>query len=338
MNASQIEDAQRYCVDAAKLPLTSSRPSWFTAQLDEIIRGTGRDGRVFQVPSFYKSDAIGIFSDYGGSHKGSRFDTYTFLFADFGALSTFDQRVKAIRVAKNLRPTGEIAFKCLREGSVSDAVPDLLRAADMIPGLLFTLAVEKSVGSVVSDDPQIEKNLQAQLRNNGFHSWQKAGELERLVRIVHSVAYWLSLLGRPDMKTFWMSDHDSIHGSANYPHEFQNFYALTLEQFGVPIPSIIGTAKPFAVERDQPVFHEATSITDLVAGAVSAYLTETRDISQSEKRHESIADILTLLGHQSPFLKKVTYVIQQEKGQIVAGLATVTSTSRSRDGYIAFDC
>jgi hypothetical protein len=338
MDASQRNIAQRYCINATTLSLPASRPSWFTAQLDEIIKESAGDNRFFQLPSFYNAASIGIFSDYGGSHAKSRFDTYAFLFADFNGLSAFDQKVKALRTAKNLLPTREISFKELHQGSVKAVVPDLLRAADMIPGLLFTLAVEKTVDSIISGEPNIAKTLQSELRLHGFQSWQKPKEVERLLRIVHSVAYWLSLMARPGMKTFWMSDHDSIHGSSNFPSEFDSFYARTLVRFGVPLPEIIGTAKPFAVEREQPVFHEAISITDLVAGAISACFTEKRGVQQSVKHHESIGDIVTLLGHQSPFLKKVTYVIQRRGDDVVSGLASVTSTTRSTDGYIVFDC
>jgi len=51
-----------------------------------------------------------------------------------------------------------------------------------------------------------------------------------------------------------------------------------------------------------------------------------------------IADILTFLGHQSPFLKKLTFVIQkQPDGEVATGLATVTSTTRPTDGYFAVE-
>jgi hypothetical protein len=92
--------------------------------------------------------------------------------------------------------------------------------------------------------------------------------------------------------------------------------------------------REWEVDAEQPYLHEAVSITDLVAGAVSAYLTELRGVSQSERRHLVIADILTLLGHQSPFLKKLTFVIQQQAdGTIATGLMTVNSTTRSTEGY-----
>lgn len=330
----QVEIARRYCINGADLPLPESRPSWFTARLDETIRQFHRDGQYLQLPSFYGAEAIGIFSDYGGAHAESRFETYTFLFADHGGLEVFDERVKAIRDSTRLPRTREISFKALREGNVVAVVPEVLRAADTIPGLLFTLAVEKSIGSILSGDPNTRASIQQQLRSIGLQSWTSHQDAERLGRILHSVAYWLSLLGRPGMKTLWMSDNDSIHGRSEFPDDFENAYLRVLPLFNAPEFSILGIAKSFKVEVEQPYLHEAVSVSDLVAGAIAAYLTEQRGVRQSERRDAITADILTFLGHQSPFLKKLTYVIQKlPDGTEGTGPMRVTSTTRSTEGY-----
>lgn len=338
MNSAQMEIARQHCVNGAEFSLPPSRPSWFTARLDEVIKDHRRDGRYLQMPSFHGAEAIGIFSDYGGAHPESLFDTYTFLFADYGALGMFNDSVKAIRDSKRLPRRREIAFKALREGSVAAAVPEVLRAVDMVPGLLFTLAVEKSVGSILSGDPNTAIGIQDQLRRAGFQSWTNRQDAERLIRILHSVAYWLSLLGRDGMKTLWMSDNDAIHGRSEFSTDFQNAYTRTLPLFNAPDFSIVGMARSFEVDTEQPALHEAVSVSDLVAGAVCAQMTEQRGVPQSERRHAVIADILTFLGHQSPFLKKLTFVIQKRPdGEIETGLFTVTSTTRPTDGYFAVE-
>jgi hypothetical protein len=329
--------ARRYCVNGAELRLpTAPRPSWFTGVLDETIRSYAREHRFLQMPSFYGTNAIGVFSDYGGSHGESRFDTYTFLFADYGALGTFDERVKAVRDRFHLPRTREIAFKALREGAIAAAVPEVLHAADNLPGLLFTLAVEKSVQSVLAPDPKVVRD---QLRQAGFQSWDAPKDAERVFRVFHSVVYWLSLLGRPGMKTLWMTDRDNIHGRSDFADEFSKLYVNMFPQFEAPEFSIVGIAKSFEVDEEQPVLHEAVSISDLVAGAMSAYLTEKRGgVVPGERRHPIIGDILTFLGHQSPFLKKLTFVVQQQpSGEPGYGEATVVSTKRSTDGYLGVE-
>lgn len=330
----QLEIARRYCINGADLSLPESRPSWFTARLDEMIRQFRRDGQYLQLPSFYGAEAIGIFSDYGGAHAESRFETYSFLFADHGGLEVFDERVKAIRDSTRLPRTREISFKALREGNVVAVVPEVLRAADTIPGLLFTLAVEKSIGSILSGDPNTRASIQQQLRSIGLQSWTSHQDAERLGRVLHSVAYWLSLLGRRGMKTLWMSDNDAIHGRSEFPDDFESAYLRVLPLFNAPEFSILGIAKSFKVDAEQPYLHEAVSVSDLVAGAIAAYLTEQRGVPQSERRGAITADIITFLGHQSPFLKKLTYVIQKlPDGTEATGLMRLTSTTRSTEGY-----
>ena len=330
----------KYCVNGANFSLPDTRPSWFTAQLDDVIRSYNRDARFLQMPSFQGADAIGVFSDYAGTHKQAKVQTYSFLFVDFGALGTFDERVKEIRAHANLPITREIAFKELRSGSVVSALPHLLRAADQLPGLLFTLVVDKDVPSIIGSDPKTPKFIRAQLKALGFHSWQSDEEAERLIRVLHSVCYWLCMLGRDGMKTLWMTDNDSILGRSDYPEEFPMAYAGAIGLFDPPDFSILGTAKSFEVAAQQPYPHEAVSIADLVAGALCAYFSDVEIGNFHKKRHPAIGEILTFLMHQSVFLKKLTFVARRMPNNTVDfGLASVDRTACSIEGYssVSFD-
>src|SRR5262245_23486346 len=153
------------------------------------------------MPSFYAAAALGVFSDYGGDHREAPVQTYSFLIADYGALGPFDESVKEIRARWNLPVAREVAFKELRQASMAKALPDFLRAADLLPGLLFTLVVDKKVPSVISSDPKTREAIRGQLAALGFQSWHSAEDAERLIRVLHSVCYWLCLLGRDGMKT-----------------------------------------------------------------------------------------------------------------------------------------
>lgn len=331
---------RKYCVNGANFSLPDTRPSWFTAQLDELIKSHNREARFLQMPSFAGANAIGVFSDYAGTHKQARVQTYSFLFVDFGALGTFDEKVKEIRRRANLPLTREIAFKELRSGSVVSALPHLLRAADQLPGLLFTLVVDKDVPSIISSDPNTHKFIRAQLNALGFHSWRSDEEAERLGRVLHSVCYWLSMLGRDDMKTLWMTDNDSILGRSDYPEEFRSAYAQAMGLFNPPDFSILGTATSFEVATQQPYLHEAVSIADLVAGAMCAYFSDVEGENFHEKRYPAIGEILTFLMHQSVFLKKLTFVARRMPNNTVGfGLASVERTACSIEGYtsVSFD-
>lgn len=332
------ELAKLYCVDATTFELPDTRPSWFTFGIDKLIQQHATEKRFLQMPSFWGAKAIGIFSDYSGDAPKAKAHTYSFLFADYGALEIFDQKVKEIRQKCGIPFNREIKFEQLRSGDMQRALPLLLRAADEIPGLLFSLVVDKRVPSVIGGGEDIDTTLKAQLSGFGFRSWDGKGQAERLARVLHSVGYWLGLLGRKDMKTFWMTDNDSILGKSDRPEEFKEAYLRALSLFNPPEFEIIGMAKSFAVDGNQPYHHELVSVADLVAGGLSAYFTDREGRSQHEKKHQQIGEILTFLGHQAVFLKKFTMaVLPSAGGEPTCGLVSLAGTSCSIEGYTSVE-
>ncbi|MBL8635831.1 MAG: hypothetical protein JNM40_21575 [Myxococcales bacterium] len=337
------ELAKLYCVDATTFELPDTRPSWFTFGIDKLIQKHATEKRFLQMPSFWGAKAIGVFSDYSGDSPKAKAHTYSFLFADYGALETFDQKVKEIRQKCGILLNREIKFEQLQSGDMQRALPLILRAADEIPGLLFSLVVDKRVSSVIGIGKDTDTTLKTQLAGFGFRSWDGKGQAERLARVLHSVSYWLGLLGRKNMKTFWMTDNDSILGKPDEKGEFKEFeeaYGRTLSLFNSPEFEIIGTAKSFAVNGNQPYPHELVSVADLVAGGLSAYFTDREGGSRHAKKHQQIGEILTFLGHQAVFLKKFTMAVMPSpspEAEPSCGLVSLTGTSCSTEGYTSVE-
>ena len=200
--------AQTYVLDPAQWSArVRPRPVWFMACLDEVIANNLSDPRL-QFPAFPNTRDIAIFSDYGGEHSESPVLTYCFLIVDFGALGTFERAVQEIRRDHGLG-SREISFKELNSTAIRAAVPRLMRAADQLPGLLFTLVVSKKYKTILGTDTALT-NARQQLDAANIMSWRKPKELEGVVRKVHTVAYWLSMLAREGMGVFWLTDNDNI--------------------------------------------------------------------------------------------------------------------------------
>jgi len=313
------------------------RPSWFTERLDGLLLNGGNESSL-QLPAFPSATNIGVFSDYGGLHKDSPVETYSFFIVDFGALGPYGERMKEIRRTFSLNAR-EISFKERRSGAVANALPAVMRAADLVPGLLVTLVVEKTFGSIMGGGDAPTEML-SQLEQHGYNSWSTPKAVEDLGRKLHCVSYWLSMLGREGMGTLWMTDNDNIVANADAERNLSSVLGGALTLFGAPAFRIIGTAKEFIKEKEdeQPLLHEALSIADLMAGAVAAYFTERRGPAFCGKYCESIAEILTLCSHQGVFLKKLTVVVQRgEDGKEEVGVLTVDGTKCSKDGYLAFE-
>lgn len=309
------------------------RPVWFMEVLDQVLRND--KDRLIQLPAFPHAKDIAVFSDYGGEHNESPVFTYTFLIVDFGALGSFEHAMKAIRASHGLG-TREISFKELNSTAIQAALTPMMRAADQLPGLLFTLVVNKRYQTVLGTDESLAA-ARRQLDAAGITSWQKPRELESAVRKAHTVAYWLSMLAREGMGIFWMTDHDNIVANEVVSKDLQKLLLGALAAVSAPTFRLYGFAEEFERTDEQPYFNDALAIADLTAGAIAASYAEMNETSvHSGKKDLPIADVLTLHAHQGVFLKKLTIAIDfDEQGDSAANCFWVSGTRRPTDGYVA---
>jgi len=309
-----------------------TRPFWFMACLDQVIEGGSRDIRL-QLPAFPSTKDVAVFSDYGGDHSESPVRTYSFLIVDFGALDSFGASMRQIRSDYKLG-IREIGFKELNSTAISSAVPKIMRAADRLPGLLFTLVVNKRYKTILGDDQALADAKQA-FRDGNIQSWKRPGDTEDVMRKVLTVSYWLSMLARSGMGVFWMTDNDNIVASEAVIEDLRKLLAGGLNATGAPEFRLIGLAKEFQREGEQPYFNDALAIADLTAGSIAAAYTDKMSPAfHSVKKIPAIADVLTLHAHQGVFLKKLTVEIElddAEKGH--ASVFWIESTTRSSEGY-----
>jgi hypothetical protein len=312
-----------------------SRPTFFMACMDQILSKEPLDAHI-QLPAFPSTKDIAIFSDYGGDHDESPVLTYTFLIVDFGALETFGKAMKDIRDEHKLGRR-EIAFKQLNSGAMTAAVPKIMRAADRLPGLLFTLAVNKKFKTILGSDEAV-KSAGPQLQAAGIQSWTKPKSIEDVVRKVHCVAYWLSMLAREGMGVLWMTDNDSIMANERCIEDLRKFTAGACDAVGAPKFRIIGLARQFERTDEQPYFNDALAVADLTAGSIAAAYTDSLfPGAHSEKKIPAITDVLTLHAHQGVFLKKLVITLDRDdSGQDQVNTFWIGATNRSQEGYLPY--
>ncbi len=307
----------------------------FLAGYDDVIAKGVAEGRL-QLPAFHGTRDVGVFSDYGGDHRESPVLTYTFLIVDFGFLEGFGQAMAQIRSDHKLG-SREISFKELNSKAITAAVPRIMRAADRLPGLLFTLAVSKRAKNLLGHERAVA-DARKQLDEASISSWQNPFELETALRKIFTVAYWLAMLGRDGMGVFWMTDNDSLVANQSGMDDLGKLLPGALESLQSPNFRLIGLAKEFAKTETQPYFNDCLAVADLVAGSVAAAYTDRADIKHhSKKKTPAITDVLTLHGHQGVFLKKLIIGIDETDGQLDLSAMWIESTTRSREGYFSYE-
>jgi hypothetical protein len=284
--------------------------------LEGGFKARDQEGRLLLPDlSALANSTIGIFSDYGGDN--GQYLTYSFLVCGFGSLGAFQEQMAKVRRDSDLG-TNEIAFKDFGFGPLFRMVPEYLRTFDaFVPGMLFTLAVDKSIPSLFGP-PEATERLQLAFQENGLGT-VKRHVAERLFRITHIAAFLVALLGHEGQKLFWMTDHDSI---AATPEGHRNLLAAldrVLPLYTTKRLSLIGGARPFP-ERTFS-YLDLLSAPDIAAGAIAQVLSGFDAVGHDKVQIKEGGDhALRWLCHDSVTLKKLCLVVKRDAaGGIVSG-------------------
>jgi hypothetical protein len=216
--------------------------------------------------------------------------------------------------------TKEIAFKDFRMGQLRRSLPGYLAALNMLPGFLFTLAIDKRLPSVFGPRGKETRELIARALTEAGLGERKHDVNEKLLRVVHIAAFLVGLLAHDDQKVFWMTDHDAISATPEMHQKTLTLFQRVLGLYarnGYHFPLING-ALPF-VDRDLMTL-DLLSATDIVAGSLDQYLTQKESVSAADIRVKHGCDlVLQWLTHDGIGLKKMNVIVRPaENGTVEA--------------------
>jgi hypothetical protein len=309
-------------------PASGDQFSVLIESVDHLLTESNRK-RELLLPELtaFNNKSIGVFTDYSGEGSG-RYNVYSLLICGMNMASGFHDHVAKVRSDHALGDK-EISFKDLNMGQIRRALPTFLEAADHLPGLLYNVAVEKGIRSVFGSEPETPQKIAKLLKEIGLGS-RPSKTVEKQMRIVHLVAYFVALLGADRQNVFWMTDHDEISPTPEQHRLLMEicfgrvlpFYLRPGTEFG-----IIGGALPFN-ERSVEM-NDRLSLPDLVAGVVGDYLTK-RDTQKPEDIliKEAAGDVLLWLTKPGIGLKKIcTFLRPGLHGQIERGSLSFSPTT-----------
>lgn len=279
--------------------------------LDNHFVETDRRGELL-LPELSVNDneTIAVFSDFAGEGSGRNY-TYSFLICAWNQLGGFQEQISKYR--GDWLPDREISFKKFNSADMQKVIPEYLRALDfLVPGLLFTLVVPKSVKTLFGPETsETLAGLVKQLENAGFGVY-KPKVAEKILRIVYVSAYLTALHLRPGQKVFWMTDNDEIC-SNEAQHKsllsmFQNAVTAILRDHELPL---IGGGTPFE-KRDLKTL-DLLSAADVTASSLEHYLTlEEKNSSSQFGVKEGAHHVLKWLANDGLALKKQIMKIVKE--------------------------
>lgn len=257
------------------------------------------------------------FCDFGGEHKGSKYITMSICIVGSSLAWMFMKEMKDLRekyslYKKNSDEPKEISFKDFHYGPIARSLKEYLNlASDMLNGIVYTVAIEKDIPSLIFGHGDKDKDfVQEQLAQVGMDGWKPSVAI-KAVTTIHILSYISSLLIRKGQGMLWMCDEDSIHGNVTQQNQIQNLYSNVMYQYTKFPISPLGYALPFQERENGKFFNDILSLCDISAGCLQEYLSLGYDEEKTLK--DNTKDWLLFMCHQGIMLKRYASVIRKEE-------------------------
>jgi hypothetical protein len=143
--------------------------------------------------------------DFGGAHKRSGYQTYSFLVGAISGSGEWDGLRNDIR-ERLVRDNRRMSYKTLGDAIRARSLLPFLKAADKFPGVLMTFLVDKRINRLVGDhrSPDVFPELVVAERGwnqNAFHKLCLVASLGSLL---------IRGLSGPTQDILWLTDQDEI--------------------------------------------------------------------------------------------------------------------------------
>jgi hypothetical protein len=281
--------------------------------------------QISELPDFSDDKKIAVLSDFGGEHPSAHFNTYSFLFLAYNKVGPFADKVDALRQKHNLLdPYSEFAYKRLRSGARSRALPEFLQLIDsFIHGAIVTIAIDKRIDTVFGPSKQqTHPVISAHLVTRGLGQWSGYAA-EKVLRACHMIGLFASLLTTDQQRLLWYCDNDLINDDSS-AREFSHTREIFIRVVSLYVRrgfEVLGFAKAFEKKSH---LDDLLSVPDLAAGVV-------QDVLQSQKTGERIPGgvekiaLMKWIATSATFLSKITAQIGlMDDGTIGSGIVDFT--------------
>ena len=183
--------------------------------------GTPLQRRISRICSSVQrlpTESMFIYSDYGGQHKASNYEVFSYLVVDPAASFCWFRNQSAFR--EYALPDGRrMSFKGLNDKNKLNALEDFLMCADKIKGVCFTFCFKKP-------------NL---FYGKSFRNFKGLGFshkiIERTFIKAELAAYIIGMLSSPFQHVNWITDHDEMIANDRLHDDFLELFRTPLDWY-----------------------------------------------------------------------------------------------------------
>ena len=247
-------------------------------------------------PDLRSASTVLITSDYSGDHSGSKYRVLSFLFADIERCQEWDEK-RSNRRARLLADKRRMSFKELSHDKQRQrALAPFLTAADAIPGLVFTVAIDSAIDSLFEGAAPLD------LSNPDFAAFRKwkPRVLEKAFRVVHLTSFLLAGLSRPGQNVLWFTDEDAIVANPDRLTQFTSLFAWIASSYLAFNLSHLrcGTTQ---CDNGSLMIEDLAAVPDLIAGSVRDQLQLVSDVGPD------LPGVFWI--HRGDFSEKTSFII-----------------------------
>jgi hypothetical protein len=251
---------------------------------------------------------LALFCDYSGHHRASTHEAFSFLLVDLVYCWRWEEARRVIR-KKFLNDSRRMSFKALNDRQRRQALMPFLQAADSIPGIVFTVVVDKHIKHSAFDFCAGEMQDPAQR----FDHWNQSA-FQRFVLMAHLGSLLLSGLSAPGQNVLWFTDEDDLaandlrvtEGTRGLANITSNYLRHNLGHLR------FGTTKCDPGNRS---IEDLAAIADLAAGALNEIVTSCQlspiFIPTPHSLSPKTRAIAGWLSDHSCTLKRLTFVVER---------------------------
>jgi hypothetical protein len=255
-----------------------------------------------------------LFSDYGGTHKESLYETTAVLHMDVE--NSMPWQAERLRLRQHFLPDGRrMSFKGLNDVKKQQALIPFLKASDSIPGVLLVVAIKKCVKNLCWGNELRPDWPQTRAMNRRW----SARTFERALHVSHLVGLMVGGLSNPGQEVYWFSDEDELFANPTATEDVGNLFAMFTSAYVThPLKHIgLGTV---AIDEGDRYEEDHVALADLAAGSAAEMLTALAKHAGQIPTKVAVdfpgglsrkSDILTSwLGYSGGSLKKVLVVVE----------------------------
>jgi hypothetical protein len=193
--------------------------------------------------------------------------------ADLEHCGSWEQKRASLRKA-HLADGRRMSFKNLNDKHRQFVLCQFLEAANHIPGIIISFAIEKKIKSLFSR-PREEKLDMTSDIYDPYRDWSPQ-TFERLLRAVHFISIFLSGLSRENQNVLWFTDEDEIAPNTQRLTQLTELFAnISSHYLSHDLNHVrCGTTKSDNGTRQ---LEDMVAIPDLVGGATAEVLTKMQD-------------------------------------------------------------